>query len=114
MKTIFRILVILAAATLIGGLMYVGVNAGGNMTQTRTRGEFDGEGFAPLDGQFHPARDGEFRPDRDGGREDFEGGMFLPFGIVKNLVVVAIIAAIYFSLNKYFVKRKRRAVTQTT
>jgi len=102
MKIISQILIILIVATLIGGAMYAAVNAAGDMTQTRTRGEFDGQRPPPLNG--------EFRPEHDGGREGREGGgwIFLPFGMVKNIFVVGIIAAIYFNASKWWIKRKRQ------
>ena len=88
MKTIFRILVILVVASIIGGLMYAAVSAAGNNTQTRTRDDLPGDRPAPPDG--------EFRPERDGDREGFEGGFMLPFGMVKSLVLMCIIGVPYF------------------
>jgi hypothetical protein len=95
MKIISRILIILVVASLVGGAMYAAVSAGGNMTQTRTRGDFDG--------QRSPG--GEFRPDREGRPE---GGVMLPFGVVKSLILTGIVAAIYFNTSKWWVKRKRQ------
>jgi len=99
MKIIFQVLVILAVATLIGGAMYAAVNAGGNMAQMRS-GEFDGQQPTPPNGEeFH-------RPD---GERDFQGGITLPFGIIKSLVVIGIVAAFYFNASKWWINRKKRA-----
>jgi hypothetical protein len=102
MKVLFRILVILVVASLVGGAMFALVNVSGNGTQQRSFQRHEG-------GQF-PENNGGFRPDGDGGRGDHEGGrggaLGLGFGLVKNLVVVAIIAIVYLNATKWFGKAK--------
>jgi hypothetical protein len=99
MKVIFRVLVILVVATLIGGAIFAAVSAGGSSGNTQ-RG-FEGGDRPALPNGEAP---GNFRPDGDGGRS--EGGSGLPFGMVKGLVIITIIAAIYFNINKFFGKKK--------
>jgi ABC-type Fe3+-siderophore transport system permease subunit len=85
MKVISQILIILLAAALIGGVMYAVVSAGGDMTQMRERGDFDGERPAPLDGQLPPERDGR---------------IVIPFGVFKSLVLMSLVGVPYFLWRK--------------
>ena len=92
MNTLFRILVILVAATLIGGLMYVGVSASNTSAGP---GDFEqGEGRPrPAEGvEFGDGDEGEFRPEREGRGE---GGFGLPGGVLKALVLMSIAGGIY-------------------
>jgi hypothetical protein len=89
MKTIFRVLVILVVAAIVGGTIFAAVNhvsAGAGPQRA-----FE-EGNRP------------FRPDGD--RERTQGGFGLPFGVVKSLVIISIIAAIYFNVIRFFGKKK--------
>jgi hypothetical protein len=97
MKVLFRILVILVAASLVGGAMFALVNVSGNGSRKNSFQQREGNG------QFNP--NGGFRPegDREGGRG---GALGLGFGLVKNLVVVAIIAIVYLNATKWFGKAK--------
>lgn len=98
MKVIFRVLVIIAVATLIGGTIYGVVSAGGSSTGQQ-RG-FDGrERPAPPNGG------GDFHPE-GGDRRRNEGGFGLPFGMAKGFIIVAIIAAVYYNVSKLFGKKK--------
>lgn len=95
MNTLFRILVILVAATLIGGLMYVGVSASNTSAGP---GDFEqGEGRPrPAEGvEFGDGDEGEFRPEREGRGERGEGGFGLPGGVLKALVLMSIAGGIY-------------------
>ena len=83
MNTMFRILVILVVAVLIGGVIYSAVNA------MPAQGGFDAERSRP---------EGRTRP--TGERENFEGGMMLPFGVVKSLVLMSVVGVPYFFWRK--------------
>ncbi len=92
MKTIFRVLIILTVAALIGGMLYSAVNA------MPASNRFEAKRFERPDGEeFHLDEEHEER-------EEFEGGMMLPFGMVKSLVVMSVIGAPYFLFRKF--KRK--------
>ncbi|MBI5352520.1 MAG: hypothetical protein HZB50_07785 [Chloroflexi bacterium] len=103
MKVIFRILVILVAASLIGGAIVALVNVSGTGSQQNS--------FRPSEGnrQFNPDDNLGFRPD-SGGREDHERGgggiLGLGFGLLKNMLVIAVIAILYFNATKWFGKPK--------
>lgn len=112
MKTLFRILIILAAATIIGGLMYVGVSASGSAdapsyeegsrSQFNSDGDHDGDGFRPEGGEFRP--EGE----RDGERGE-RGGFGFPGGIIKALVLMTIAGGIYSAIVGVKKKAKQPA-----
>lgn len=103
MKTLFRILVILVVASLIGGAIYALVNVGGIGSQQNS--------FRPREGiqQFTPGNNPGFRPE-GGGRGDRErgggGSLGLGFGLLKNSLVIAVIAVLYFNAAKWFEKPK--------
>ncbi|HAX68348.1 MAG TPA: hypothetical protein DCY14_01950 [Anaerolineae bacterium] len=105
MKTLFRILVILVAASIIGGLMYVGVNASGS-SDTST---FE-EGRRP---QFNPdGDDNMFRPEGDERGEHGErGGFGFPGGVIKALVLMSIAGGIYSAVVWTGKKAKRVATS---
>ncbi len=105
MKTLFRILIILVVATIIGGLMYVGVNASSSSdapsfeegrpqspdgAQFRPEGDDDGDGFRPEGGEFRP----------EGGRDEHgdRGGFGFPGGVLKALVLMSIAGGIYSAI----------------
>ncbi len=78
MKILFRILVILVVASLIGGAIFAAVNIAGTLSQ-RSLSQRDG---------------------RDGGEErDGANLLFLPFGMFQNLVIIAIIATFYLNVR---------------
>ncbi len=83
MKTIYRVLIILFVAALLGGAIYAAVSAGGNGVQARERGEFDRERFEPREGGIRP---------------EGEDGIWLPFGMVKSLIIIFLIGAPYYFL----------------
>jgi hypothetical protein len=88
MKTIFRILVILTLAALVGGLFYSVVTAtssGANQTLVTER------------------QVGEFNP-RD--REEDAGGIQFPVDVVKNLLIISIISVIYLNIARLLGRKK--------
>lgn len=97
MKTIFRVLVILVAASIIGGLMYAGVSASGSSTANFEEGE----------GRPQPPEGAEFRP--EGEREEREGGFGVPTGIIKALVLMLVAGGIYSAIVWTGKKAKRIA-----
>jgi hypothetical protein len=99
MKVLFRILVILVVASLVGGAMFALVNVSGNGTQQRS--------FQRKEGGQSPQNNGGFRPDGGREREGGRGGA-LGFGLLKNLVVVAIIAIVYLNATKWFGKANKK------
>ncbi|MFN8413902.1 MAG: hypothetical protein U0Z26_16090 [Anaerolineales bacterium] len=90
MKTLFKILVIIVVAVLVGGLFYGAVT-----TLSSSSGQ------STVNGQFPP--DGDFaRPDRD----NESGGFQFPFDAVKNLIIISAVGAIYLNAGKLFTKKK--------
>lgn len=87
MKTLFRVLVLLVIATLIGGLMYVGVNAAG------TSNVQSFEGGSP---QFQEGGE-QFRPEREEHGERGEGGFRFPGGMIKAGVLMTFAGGIYYA-----------------
>ena len=95
MKTIFKILVIVVFAVLVGSLFYGVVTAVSSGT----------------DQSFMPARptDGEFdRPDREEGT----GGLQFPADAVKNLAIISIVSVVYLNAPK-LLRRKKPALQVT-
>ncbi len=82
MKTLLRVLIILVVASMLGGLMYVAVNASSSSNGSS------------LDGG-RPS--GQFRPDGDGEHEERgeRGGFGFPGGVIKALVLMSIAGGIY-------------------
>ncbi|MBI5825225.1 MAG: hypothetical protein HZB18_14440 [Chloroflexi bacterium] len=98
MKTLFQIFVILAVATLIGGLMFASVNASSPALA-------DGQDTVSVE-QVNPETDGDaFRPeseDRD------EGGISgFPAGVIKALVLMSISGGVYSAVANAGKKAKR-------
>lgn len=93
MKTAFRVLVILIAAVVIGGLIYRGVNSAGASSNFSGFGG-DGQRFEEGSG-FRPDGDaGGSRPEEGrGGRG--EGGFGFPGGILKALVLMSVAGGVY-------------------
>ncbi len=82
MKTISRIIIILLAATLIGGLFYSVVSAGSSSTSQTSISE------GPT---------GDF-PQPDDDRE--EGGISFPVESIKSLALISIACAAYLNVAK--------------
>ena len=101
MKTIGRILIILAVFSVFAGLMVVAVNASGANTPAA-----DG---APS--QLRPGGDGA-RPEGDGnrperGERDGAGGSRWMFGLIKNMGVMAVLVTI-IAWPKSIAKKKKK------
>jgi hypothetical protein len=102
MKTILRILLILVAAVIVGGITLALVNSSGSTASlAQTRGGF-GERHIAASGDFVPGQaptgaNGNFRPDR-GGR--LEGGAFSWAEMLKNVVIVAVLIAVVALLER--------------
>lgn len=88
MRTMFRILLILVVASLIGGLMVAGVNASGSSAEF---GDFDGDRPRSPEGA-------EFRPEFEGRDERGEGGFGFPGGMIKAIVLMSIAGGVYSAI----------------
>lgn len=103
MNTLFRVLIILVVASIVGGLMYVAVDASGSSS-------FE-EGRPGGGGQFRPDGDGDgdaFRPEGEGRGE--RGGFGFPGGIIKALVLMSLAGGIYSAIA-WAVKKSKRSAT---
>jgi hypothetical protein len=87
MKILFRILVVFVIAALIGGVCFALVNGNGTTTTNQQQSEFQRHG------------------DRHGHNGGFSG-VAIPFGMVRNLIVVSIIAVVYLNAGKWLGKGK--------
>ena len=85
MTTLYRILIILVVASIVGGAIYMAVGSGDSA----------GQPSAPI-------RSGD-QPRPEGG-EDREGGDGLPFGILKSLVIMSVASGVYLAGNKLLSK----------
>ena len=86
MNTLFRVLIILVVAVIIGGLMYVGVSASNSSNN----------GFPEFEGGRQRPEGSEFRPEGDhDGEQGERGGFGFPGGIIKALVLMTIAGSIY-------------------
>lgn len=94
MKTIFKILVILVAAVLVGGLFYSVVTATSSGAAQPTSLERPTDGVFSADGSFAP-------PDR----EETSGIQF-PADAIKNLVIISVVSVIYMNATKWLSRRK--------
>ncbi|MFN8401582.1 MAG: hypothetical protein U0X74_16335 [Anaerolineales bacterium] len=93
MNTLFRVLIILVVAVIIGGLMYVGVSASNSSNNGFP--EFEGGRQRPESSEFRP-EGGDFRPEGDfDGERGERGGFGFPGGIIKALVLMTIAGSIY-------------------
>jgi hypothetical protein len=114
MKTLGRILIILAVFAFVMGITYVVVNASGSSTNGTPFGDGERPQFAngerplPADGQFQPGQ----RPEGFEGRER-EGGGGSVFGMmggfVKNSIIIGVIVALIAAPRSWFRNRKRVA-----
>jgi hypothetical protein len=94
MKTIGRILIILAVFSIVAGLMVTAVNA--SSASAASSGSTR---------QFRPDRQNGFRPEREGGGA---GGWM--FGLVKNVGVMAVLVTLV-TWPKSIAKKKKRQIT---
>lgn len=92
MNTIFKILVILVVAVLVGGSLYGVVTA---TSQSSQSSDAPSNGQLPSDGNF-------IRPDHDGE----SSGIQFPMDSIKNLVIITVVGALYFNVAKFLGKRK--------
>ena len=90
MKVLFRVLVVLAAASLVGGAIFAAVNMNGTGSQQPSFQQTEGD-----------------RPRPEGDRERAEGGFGFPFGVVKSLVMISVVAVVYLNGSKWFGKASR-------
>ena len=106
MKTLGRILIILAVTALVTGALYLIVNAGGTGTAAN---------FPQRGEQFASTRTFEAgaRPEFDGARPErgVERGGGWAFGLLKNMGVISILVVILV-LPKGLAKRKRLAAVK--
>ena len=110
MKTLGKILVILAAFALVMGITYTAVNAASSSIGAPAF-ERGGEGFPRPDG-VQPQLPNGGRPEFPGGegrefRGDRGGGLRWILGAVKNIGVVALIVAAVVWLKNFLRKRER-------
>lgn len=98
MNTLFRVLIILVVAVIIGGLMYVGVSASNSSNN----------GFPEFEGGRQRPEGSEFRPegDHDGERGE-RGGFGFPGGIIKALVLMTVAGSIYSGIVQVGKKSKQ-------
>jgi hypothetical protein len=94
MKTIFRILVILVVAVLVGGLFSNVVAASSSGTDQSSRLERPTDGDFPADGSFA-------RPDRE-----VADGIQFPADALKNLLIISVVSVIYLNVAKWLGRRK--------
>jgi hypothetical protein len=105
MKTLGRILIILAVFSVLAGLMVLGVNASGGSTSA-----LDG---APS--QLRPGGDSnQFRPEGDQNRPDRgerggAGGSRWMFGVIKNVGVMALLVTVIAWPKSIAKKKKKQA-----
>ncbi len=112
MKTLGRVLIILAVFALVMGITYVIVNADGTSLSGAPRSEngerpqfANGERPFPGDGQFQPGQ----RPEGFEGRERGGGAGGLMFGFIKNTVIIAVVVVLIAAPRNWFRNRKRAA-----
>jgi hypothetical protein len=90
MKTIFRILVILVVAVLVGGMFYGIVTASSSTSQTSI--------------SERPAGDFTLHD-----RENGTGGIQFPADAIKNLAIISIISVVYLNAQKWLGRKKLAA-----
>lgn len=117
MKIIGRIFIILLAVAIVAGISYVIVNA----TSTGQSGAFGREGFRPEGGSngqgFNPGQGpggfGErngFRPERDGRG----GGIFSITSLLRTLVPISLIVAVFVLGERLIEKLRVRKITRAS
>ena len=113
MKTLGRILIILAVFALVMGVTYAAVNAGGTSINGAPRFEngdrpqfANGERPFPGDGQFQP---GQRLEGFEGGERGGGGVGGLMFGFIKNIVIITVVVVLIAAPRSWFRNRKRVA-----
>jgi hypothetical protein len=111
MKTVGRILLILAVFALVMGVTYVIVNARSSSTSGIPSGFEQANGrLAPPDGAPPGFQNGE-RPEFPGGGREFRGerggGGWL-FGAFKNIAIIGMIVTLIV-VPKTWIRKRRRA-----
>ena len=92
MKAIYKILVIIVVAVLVGGVFYGVVTTSFSGTDQSTSSF---ERPAPADG-FSP-------PDREGGAD----GIQFPAESIKNLAIISVVGVIYLNTARWLGRKKR-------
>lgn len=105
MRIIFRILIILAVAVVVGGTLYAIVD---NMGASASQPPAFENGERPE--VSRPA--GEFDPGARPERGEFDGGMFIPMGMLKSLAVIAIVSAVYLIPARWIGNLKKQVINQ--
>jgi len=80
MSALYRTLVILVVAALIGGLFYAAVGSGDSTAGSPS----------PADSQPRPE-----------GGEERDGDSALPLGVVKSLAIMSIASGVYLAVDKF-------------
>ena len=101
MKTIFKTLVILVLAVLVGSLFYGAVTVISSGTDQSSMPARSTDGQFPADGEFSPH-------DREGD----VGGLQFPADAVKNLAIISIVSVVYLNAPK-LLRRKKPALQVT-
>jgi hypothetical protein len=99
MKTLGRILIILAVMAIVMGVTYAAVNAGGSSSDTP---QFEA-------GRRPPFREGQFEGEHREGRDGREGGGGWMFGLIKNVGVIAVVVTLIVLPKSVARKRRRTA-----
>lgn len=84
MTTLYRVLVILVVAFMIGGVMFAAVGGNGTSNPSAQAGDLP--------------REGHDRP--DGHDEGREGGGGLPLGWIKSLVLMSVGAGVFLGMGR--------------
>jgi len=101
MNTLFKILVILIVAIVVGGMFYGIVNiTSSGLDQSSIAERPTGEEFS-ADGELA-------RPERI----DDVGGILFPVEMIKNLAIISIVSLIYLNTSRLF--GRKRSVLQAT
>lgn len=99
MKTLGRIVIIVAVMALVMGIAYAAVSAGGSSSISSGETRFEPGGRPPF-------REGDFDGERLEGREGGGGWMF---GLIKNVGVIAVVVTLIVFPKSISRKRRRMA-----
>ena len=107
MRTLGRVLTILAVFALVMGITYFAVNAGGTSTNGALPFENGGRQF-PANGQFQPGQrpEGNFEGRREGGEHGSGGWMF---GLIKNVGIIAVVTVL-IALPRNMARNRKRTM----
>jgi hypothetical protein len=97
MKTMFKILVILVVAVLVGGLFYGVVTATSSGTGQSSLTEGSANEQFTTDSQFSPHD-----------QEDV-GGIQFPADAVKNLAIISMVSVIYLNATRWLGRKRSTA-----